>query len=159
MTAPAVRNQDSPLESALLDVHATLADLLVAADEQYAAVVARDHERLESVTRQQERLSARLARAEARRLELLAGTHLIDAVSALPASAATRAHAVRHSIADSVQELKQRQARTAGLLEQSIDVAAQTLTFLQRLLTGQPGVYGARGFAPSRRSVLVDGRA
>jgi flagellar biosynthesis/type III secretory pathway chaperone len=159
MTAPAVRNQDSPLESALLDVHATLADLLVAADEQYAAVVARDHERLESVTRQQERLSARLARAEARRLELLAGTHLIDAVSALPASAAARADAVRHSIADSVQELKQRQARTAGLLEQSIDVAAQTLTFLQRLLTGQPGVYGARGFAPSRRSVLVDGRA
>jgi flagellar biosynthesis/type III secretory pathway chaperone len=159
MTAPAVRNQDSPLESALLDVHATLADLLVAADQQYAAVVARDHERLESVTRQQERLSARLARAEARRLELLAGTHLIDAVSALPASAAARANAVRHSIADSVQELKQRQARTAGLLEQSIDVAAQTLTFLQRLLTGQPGVYGARGFAPSRRSVLVDGRA
>ena len=159
MTAPAVRNQDSPLESALLDVHATLADLLVAADEQYAAVVARDHERLESVTRQQERLSARLARAEARRLELLAGTHLIDAVTALPASAAARADAVRHSIADSVQELKQRQARTAGLLEQSIDVAAQTLTFLQRLLTGQPGVYGARGFAPSRRSVLVDGRA
>jgi len=159
MTTPAVRNQDSPLESALLDVHATLADLLVAADEQYAAVVARDHERLESVTRQQERLSARLARAEARRLELLAGTHLIDAVSALPASAAARANAVRHSIADSVQELKQRQARTAGLLEQSIDVAAQTLTFLQRLLTGQPGVYGARGFAPSRRSVLVDGRA
>jgi flagellar biosynthesis/type III secretory pathway chaperone len=159
MTAPAVRNQDSPLESALLDVHATLADLLVAADEQYAAVVARDHERLESVTRQQERLSARLARAEARRLELLAGTHLIDAVSALPASAAARADAVRHSIADSVQELKQRQARTAGLLEQTIDVAAQTLTFLQRLLTGQPGVYGARGFAPSRRSVLVDGRA
>jgi flagellar biosynthesis/type III secretory pathway chaperone len=159
MTAPAVRNQDSPLESALLDVHATLADLLVAADEQYAAVVARDHERLESVTRQQERLSARLARAEARRLELLAGTHLIDAVSALPASAAARADAVRHSIADSVHELKQRQARTAGLLEQSIDVAAQTLTFLQRLLTGQPGVYGARGFAPSRRSVLVDGRA
>ena len=159
MTAPAVRNQDSPLESALLDVRATLADLLVAADEQYAAVVARDHERLESVTRQQERLSARLARAEARRLELLAGTHLIDAVSALPASAAARANAVRHSIADSVQELKQRQARTAGLLEQSIDVGAQTLTFLQRLLTGQPGVYGARGFAPSRRSVLVDGRA
>jgi len=159
MTTPAVRNQDSPLESALLDVYATLADLLVAADQQYAAVVARDHERLESVTRQQERLSARLARAEARRLELLAGTHLIDAVSALPASAAARADAVRHSIADSVQELKQRQARTAGLLEQSIDVAAQTLTFLQRLLTGQPGVYGARGFAPSRRSVLVDGRA
>src|SRR5712671_1765245 len=159
MTAPAVRNQDSPLENALLDVHATLADLLVAADEQYAAVVARDHQRLESVTRQQERLSARLAGAEARRLDLLAGTPLTEAVSALPASAAARADAVRHSIADSVQELKQRQARTAGLLEQTIDVAAQTLTFLQRLLTGQPGVYGARGFAPSRRSVLVDGRA
>src|ERR687886_723289 len=123
MTAPAVPDQQSPLESALLDVHATLADLLVAADEQYAAVVARDHARLESVTRQQERLSARLARA------------------------------------DSVRELKQRQARTAGLLEQSIDLAAQTLTFLQRLLTGQPAVYGARGLAPGRQSLLVDGRA
>jgi flagellar biosynthesis/type III secretory pathway chaperone len=159
MTAPAVHDQDSPLETALLDVHATLADLLITADEQYAAVVARDHQRLESVTRQQERLSARLARAEARRLDLLAGAPLIEAVSALPAPAAARADAVRHSIADSVRELKQRQARTAGLLEQSIDLAAQTLTFLHRLLTAQPAAYGARGFAPSRRSVLVDGRA
>ena len=159
MTAPTVRNPHSPLESALLDVHATLADLLVAADEQYAAVVARDHARLESVTRQQERLSARLARAEARRLDVLAGTPLIDAVSALPAPAGARADAIRSSIADSVRELKQRQARTAGLLEQSIDLAAQTLTFLQRLLTGQPAVYGARGLAPGRQSLLVDGRA
>ncbi len=159
MTAPAVHAQNSPLENALLDVRATLADLLVAADEQYAAVVARDHQRLESVTRQQERLSARLAGAEARRLDLLAGTPLTEAVSALPAPAAARADAVRHSIADSVRELKQRQARTAGLLEQSIDLAAQTLSFLHRLLTAQPAAYGARGFAPSRQSVLVDGRA
>ena len=159
MNAPAVHDHSSPLETALLDVHATLAELLIAADEQYAAVVARDHERLESVTRQQERLSARLARAEAQRLNLLAGTSLIDAVSALPPSAAACAHAVRHSIADSVLQLKQRQARTASLLEQSVELAAETVRYLHRLLTAQPAVYGARGLAPTRQSVLVDGRA
>ncbi len=71
MTNPAVREHQSPLEAALLDVYATLAALLVASDEQYAALVARDHARLESVTRQQERLSSRLERAEAKRANLL----------------------------------------------------------------------------------------
>ena len=67
MTSPAVREHQSPLEEALVNVHTALAELLVAADEQHAAVVAHDRDRLEGVTRQQERLSARLARAESRR--------------------------------------------------------------------------------------------
>ena len=57
----------------LLDVHASLVDLRAAADEQYAAVVADDRDRLEAVTRLQERLSSRLGRAETKRLELLSG--------------------------------------------------------------------------------------
>jgi hypothetical protein len=44
MTTPAVREPESPLEAVLLDVDAILADLLVAADEQHAAVVAGDRE-------------------------------------------------------------------------------------------------------------------
>jgi flagellar biosynthesis/type III secretory pathway chaperone len=159
MNASALRDQPTPLEKALLDVHATLADLIVAAEEQYAAVVAHDRAGLESVTRQQERLSARLARVEARRLEVLAGRPLGEAVRSLPAPEAAHAEAVRRAIAESVRELKQRQTRTANLLEQSIDLTSQTLTFLQRLLTGQPAVYGARGVAPARHSLLVDSRA
>src|ERR1700704_3546827 len=114
MTTPAVREHQSRLEAALLDVHATLADLLVAADEQHAAVVERDRERLESVTRQQERLSARLVRAEAKRLEVLGGVPLAEAVTALPEGQALSA-----SISVKVRQLKQRQAQTASLLEHS----------------------------------------
>jgi flagellar biosynthesis/type III secretory pathway chaperone len=154
MKTPAVREDQSPLEAALLDVHATLADLLVAADEQHAAVVERDRDRLESVTRQQERLSARLARAEATRLKLLGGVPLADAVTALPAGQALSA-----SIGIKVRQLKQRQAQTASLLEQSIDLASQTLNFLQRLVTPPSAAYGARGIAAPRQSVLVDSRA
>jgi flagellar biosynthesis/type III secretory pathway chaperone len=154
MTTPAVREHQFPLEAALLDVHATLADLLVAADEQHAAVVDRDRERLESVTRQQEHLSARLARAEAKRLEILNGVPLLEAVTALPTG-----EALRVSISTKVRLLKERQAQTATLLEQSIDLASQTLNFLQRLVTPPSAAYGARGIAAPRQSVLVDGRA
>jgi flagellar biosynthesis/type III secretory pathway chaperone len=157
--APAETAIQSPLEAALLDVQSTLADLLVAADEQYAAVVARDHVRLEGVTRQQERLSVRLARAEARRLELLAGSPLLEAVSTLPEAEAARAEVLRQSIATAVQELKRRHARTAGLLARSIELSKQTLDFLQRLVTGPAPAYGARGIALARHSVLVDTRA
>src|SRR5438477_263420 len=80
-------------------VHATLAELLVAADEQNAAVVAHDRDRLESVTRQQERLSARLARAESRRIELLAGEPLAAKLVALPPTAAVRTRMLGESIA------------------------------------------------------------
>jgi flagellar biosynthesis/type III secretory pathway chaperone len=153
MTTPAASDNQSTLEAALLDVHTTLTDLLVAADEQYAAVAARDHERLESVTRQQERLSVRLAQAEARRLEILAGVSLTEAV------ASPRLEGLRQSIAAAVSELKRRQAQTASLLEQSIELAAQTVNFLHRLVTTPSPVYGARGQAALTQSVLVDGRA
>jgi len=154
MTTPAVREHQSPLEVVLLDVHATLADLLVAADEQHAAVVDHDRDRLENVTRQQERLSVRLARAEAKRLEVLNGVPLLEAVTALPTG-----RALSVSISTKVLQLKERQAQTASLLEQSIDLASQTLNFLQRLVTPPSAAYGARGIAASRQSVLVDSRA
>ena len=153
MNAPAAPVDPSRLEAALSDVQATLADLLVAADEQYAAVVARDHQRLEAVTRQQERLSARLARAEARRLEVLAGVPLADAAST------QELDALRQSIAAAVRELKRRQAHNASLLEQSIELTGQTLNFLHRLVTTPSPAYGARGYAVQGRSVLVDRRA
>jgi flagellar biosynthesis/type III secretory pathway chaperone len=159
MTAPAVPDQQSPLESALLDVHATLADLLVAADEQYAAVVARDHERLESVTRQQERLSARLGRAEARRLELLGGAPLSTRVQELPKHEAVRVEAVHRSIGSSVAQLKERHSRAARLLEHSIEITNQTIGFLHRLVAPAAPAYGVPATATQRISLLLDSRA
>jgi flagellar biosynthesis/type III secretory pathway chaperone len=159
MTFLADREQQASLEAALRDVHATLADLLVASDEQYAAVVARDHARIENVTRQQERLSSRLEQAESRRVEALKGRSLSSAIALLPTSEAARAKSLTDSIAAAVAQLKQRQTRTASLLEQSIEIVGHTLTFLQRLVTVQPPAYGVRGLATSRQSLLVDGRA
>jgi hypothetical protein len=159
MTPPAVREHQSPLEAALLDVHATLAALLVASDEQYAAVAAHDAARLESVTRQQERLSSRLARAEATRLEVLAGVPLATAIASLPADQSARARSVSDAIAVAVTQLKGRQTHTASLLEQSIEVVGHTLNFLQRLVTVQSPAYGVRGVPQSRQSLLVDSRA
>jgi flagellar biosynthesis/type III secretory pathway chaperone len=159
MTAPAVPDQQSPLESALLDVHATLADLLVAADEQYAAVVARDHERLEGVTRQQERLSARLARAEARRLQLLVGRPLSARLQELPEQQVVRLEAVHRSIASAVGQLRERHSRAARLLEQSIEITGQTITFLHRLLAPPAPAYGVPATASARVSLLLDSRA
>src|SRR5260370_29266329 len=99
MTTPAAREHQSPLEAALLDVHATLTALLVASDEQYAAVVARDHAWLEGVTRQQERLSSRLQHAEARRLVALGGIPLLETIALLPADQATRTKSLSDAIA------------------------------------------------------------
>src|SRR5579859_5310934 len=159
MTTPANRDHQSPLEAALLDVHATLAQLLSAADEQYEAVVARDRDRIESVTRQQERLSAQLARAEARRMELLGGAPLSEVISELQAPERQRVAVLRDGIASAVQSLKRRQSQTARLLEQSVALTMQTLTFLQRLVAPPPIAYGARGLSAPQRSVLVDTRA
>ena len=154
MTAPEITVDRSPLEAALVDIDATLADLLVAADEQYAALVERDRERLESVTRQQERLSARLANAEARRVAALGGQSLHEAVTGQP-----RAAALATSIGNAVRLLKTKQAQTAGLLQQSIELTDQTLKFLHRLVTPAASVYGTRGLAVAGQSVLVDSRA
>ena len=159
MTTPAVRDNQSPLEAALVDVHTTLADLLVAAGEQYAAVVAHDHERLESVTRQQERLSARLARAEAHRLQVLGGASLSAAISKLGSADADRIEALRKAIATSVHDLKTGQSRTVQLLELSLDLVKHTLEFLHGLVITPGLAYNDRGLRTTRHSVLVDGRA
>jgi hypothetical protein len=159
MTSPAVRDNQSPLEAALVDVHTTLADLLVAADEQYTAVIAHDHERLESVTRQQERLSARLARAEANRLEVLGGASLSAVITELGSADAHRIEALRNAIATSVRDLKTGQSRTAQLLELSLELGKHTLEFLHDLVTIPGLAYNDRGLRTPRHSVLVDGRA
>ena len=159
MTTPAVREHQSLLELALLDVHATLAALLVASDEQYAALVARDHARLENVTRQQERLSSRLEQAESRRMVALDGLPLLSAIALLPGDEAARTTSLSDSIALAVTQLRGRQQHTASLLEQSIELVSHTLNFLQRLVTVQSPAYGVRGVPVSRQSLLVDSRA
>ena len=159
MTTPAVREHQSPLEAALLDVHATLTELLVASDEQYAAVVARDHAWLEQVTRQQERLSSRLEQAESKRLEALGGMSLQSAIAQLPDDQIARTKSLSNSIGHAVTQLKMRQNHTASLLEQSIELVSNTVNFLQRLVTVQAPAYGVRGVLASRQSLLVDSRA
>src|SRR5258708_5588173 len=143
MTTPAVRprsaalhgasESQTPLEAVLLDVDAVLADLLVAADEQHAAVVAGDRERLEYVTRLQEGLSARLERAEGKRLTLLSGQTLEAARAEMPLDQSERMGRLTRSIADAVRELQPRHARNANLLERSAELAGQTVLFLQRV--------------------------
>jgi flagellar biosynthesis/type III secretory pathway chaperone len=156
---PPVREPQSPLEAALLHVDATLADLLVAADEQHAAVVAGDRVRLESVTRVQETLSSRLEHAERKRLELLAGRSLTEALAELNGEQAARLNGLTRSIAHAVTELQPRHARNATLLERSADLAGQTVLFLQHVASPPSPSYSARGRRPPQQSVLVDSRA
>jgi flagellar biosynthesis/type III secretory pathway chaperone len=160
MTAPAPATTQSPLEAALHDVHATLTLLLAAADEQYAAVAADDRARIDSVTRQQERLSARLARAEAQRIHLTRdASNAADWSANLPREVAARVDELKTSIALAVRELKVRQAQTAGLLTDKIDLASNTLNFLRRLVTQPAPTYTGRGMNTNGHSVLVDSRA
>ena len=159
MTAPAIAANQSPLEAALSEVRATLAELLVAANEQYAAVAAQDRDRIESVTREQERLSTRLARAERQRLALLDGASLNETIAALPRPDGARLDSLRDSIADAVRDLKARQDATARLLTRSIEITQQTLNFIQRVVIAPSPVYSAQGIGMARRSMLVDSRA
>src|ERR687885_348509 len=106
---PPAEREHTPLEQALLDVHATLADLLAAADDQHQAVAAGDRERLESVTRRQEQLAARLQRAERQRLSLLNGRPLQQAVSDLASADAARIAGLVDGIAQRVTRLRERQ--------------------------------------------------
>ena len=156
MTAERVR---TPLEHALLDVRSTIADLLAAANEQHAAIAAGDRARLESITRRQERLSARLERAERRRQSVLDGRPLAKAISSLPPGDATRAERLVRAIGEDVAALRERQGATASLLARSIDLAGQTIQFLQRLVTSHAQAYTARGLVAPTQSLLVDSRA
>ena len=159
MSAPANAANQSPLESALREVQAALDELLVATDEQYAAVAEHDRVRIESVTRQQERLSARLARAERQRLALQGQMSWTELIAALPASEAVRVEALRQSIATAVNRLKARHEQTSTLLARSIEVGKQTLDFIQRLVTPTNPVYGGRPTPLARQSLLVELRA
>jgi flagellar biosynthesis/type III secretory pathway chaperone len=154
MDAPALRAHQSPLELALVDVHATLAELLAAADDQYAAVVERDRQRLEGVTRQQERLAVRLERAERKRLAALNGGALADAVAREP-----RLARLSQAIAHSVRELRARHANTHDLIEKAAELNGQTIQFLQHLVGVTSPTYGGRVASTPRPSVLLDGRA
>ena len=158
-TPPAVREPQSLLEAALINVDATLADLLVAADEQHAAVVAGDRERLESVTRMQEALSSRLERAERKRLDILADRSLAEVLADLPDVQAEPLVSLSRSIADAVTELQPRHARNRILLERSAELAGQTVMFLQRVASPPSPSYGAHGRRASQQSLLVDRRA
>jgi flagellar biosynthesis/type III secretory pathway chaperone len=169
MNSPASQTtqRTADLQRALIDVHGTLTELLTAADEQYAALAARDRDRLETITGQQERLSARLARAETRRLQLLGGRSLKQVLEGVPAAEATRVARMANAIGRMVRELQRRHERAGRLLNRTIELNAQTMTFIQRLVTVQNPVYGRRplsaaGAAPGnagRQSLLVDSRA
>jgi flagellar biosynthesis/type III secretory pathway chaperone len=150
-----MRDHQSPLAAALVDVNATLTELLAAADEQYVAVVERDRPRLEGVTRQQERLSARLERAERKRLAALDGRPIAEAIASEPELAS-----LNQVIAASVQQLQTKHAQTNSLIEKTAELNAQTIQFLQRLVGVSVPAYGARGAGDgSRHSLLLDGRA
>jgi flagellar biosynthesis/type III secretory pathway chaperone len=136
-----------------------LGELLLAADEQYAAAVAGDHHRLEAITGRQERLAAQLERFERKRLALLAGRPLPQAIAELPSSEAQQAGALNRQIGQAVRELQQRHARSATLLRRSVELASQTLDFFQRLVCADPQAYGRAGRRRPAGSLLVDSRA
>jgi flagellar biosynthesis/type III secretory pathway chaperone len=159
MTTPLAERELLPLEQALLDVQTTLDELLTSADEQHAAIAAGDRARLESITRRQESLSARLERAERQRMALLDGRALPEALATLPAEDAARLERMMSSIGQTVVTLRERQASTASLLERSIDLAGQTIQFLQRLVVSQTQAYTVRGLPAPSHSLLLDSRA
>lgn len=159
MSASATRTPHSPLYAVLRDVHATLGELLLAADEQYATAAAGDWRRLERVTARQERLAAQLERFERQRLELLAGRPLSQAIAGLPGDEAAQAAALNASIARDVRQLQQRHARGAGLLKRSAELANQTIEFVQRIVCAQPPAYDRAGLRRHAQSLLVDRRA
>jgi flagellar biosynthesis/type III secretory pathway chaperone len=159
LTASAPAAIQSPLEATLHEVHATLIELLDAAQEQHAAVAAHDLERIERVTRQQERLASRLARAEARRIELLHGAPLAQALSQVSRDEADRIQSLQATIATLVSALKARQSQTGRLLNDTIELTDRTIVFLQRLLAPGAPAYLRTGRASAGGSLLVDSHA
>jgi hypothetical protein len=66
---------------------------------------------------------------------------------------------MKTSIGESVLELKTKQALSASLLEDQLELTSQTINFLRRLVTQPHPTYSGRGQVSARQSVLVDGRA
>lgn len=147
------------IASALRDVNAILAELVAAADEQYEAVAAADLIVLERVTRRQEVLAARLARAEQRRLAASSGRSLADVVAdEAPAEGALLQELVS-AVAVNVLALQERHLRNTSLVRRGAELAGQTVQFLQRLVAAHERPYGGDGAPVVTRSLLVDGRA
>ncbi len=149
----------SGLREALANVRDVLAELVEAADEQEAAFAAADLVWLERVTHRQEVLTARLERAERRRLEVLPGGSLRTIARALPGSPDAELRDLVQTIAQSILELRTRQVRNASLLERGAALAGQTVQLLQRLVAEHAQPYGIDGAPVVRQSLVVDGRA
>jgi hypothetical protein len=78
----------------------------------------------------------------------------------LPKTEAARLEPLARSIGTRVRALKERQAQTASLLDQSINLASDTIEFLQRLLVRSDApAYGRRSPTVRPPSLLVDSRA
>ena len=142
-----------PLGSALSDVQSVLMKLLATLDEQFAAIVDDDVERLGHLVQEQEALSARLAQVEQRRLAILPSEALVrdnrgedDQLSVIRRAA---------------EQLRERSARNGALLERRARLAGQTLQYLQALVMEHSRLYGAQ-CAPTAapiRSMLLDSSA
>lgn len=143
----------------MLDVRAVLEDLLAAAADQRAALEAGDRERLERVTHQQERLTARLENAERRRLAAMPSPSFDDCAKVLPGDEGARFRKVTGDIQRSVLRLQELHARNADLLQRSLAVNGQTLQFIRRLVGTPEPTYGAAAPAAAPQSLVVDRRA
>ena len=160
MTAPARSEPQTPLEAALLDVQAALADLLAAAAEQRAALEAGDREQLDRITQKQERLTARLEQAERRRITCMSTPDLAHTIAQLPAEQGRRISGLMQTIREAVADLRHQHDRNAALIQRSLELAGQTLQFIQRLMGTSAPTYGTprRGLVVGQ-SMLVDSRA
>ena len=158
MTAPVRSELQMPLEAALLGVQAALADLLAAAAEQRAALEAGDRERLDRVTQEQERLTARLEQAERRRMACMP-INLQDSLAVLPVDHGRRVDSLMLGIREAVAELRAQHERNAALIQRSLELAGQTLQFIQRLMGVSAPTYGTPQRIAVGRSMLVDSRA
>jgi flagellar biosynthesis/type III secretory pathway chaperone len=139
--------------SALSDVQGVLAKLLATLDEQFAALVEDDAERLAHLVQEQEALSARLAQVEQRRRGILpSGT-----LTRLSRGEADRVL----EIGRAVQELRERSARNMALFERKARLASQTLQYLQAFVVEHARLYGAPRVPPTApaRSLLLDSSA
>src|SRR5262249_47616984 len=111
--------------------------------------------RVESVTRQQEQLAARLERVERKRTVALDGQSLTEALAQKPNLAR-----LNNAIAGKVRELQAKHAQSANLIVKATELNAQTLQFLHSLVDASNSTtYGVRGTTKVRQSVLVDRRA
>ncbi len=159
MTAAVPVQNLSVLETTLLEVRAVLQDMVAAADEQYAAFEASDLLWLERVSRQQDRLTARLERAERERLKASSGVPIRDLPAQLSQPQAAALSELIDSIAETILELHARHARNAALLQGAAELAGQTVQFLQKLVAERVQPYGANGAPVITQSLLVDGHA